>query len=279
MMNKFRGRDISVAEMLRAHRAFVPLNDHLMKDIMTAKERKKATASLLPASVVDREDEDRVNQELMQNLDAMFQQYDNPVVDPKEPWTPTQSSINISGLRDADKALGMSELQTTRETRREQLMRELAEIEAADRTALGNSAGQLDLGIKPVTRALRSPPPVLSMGTVQPRFQSDWAVIPPRDDSFHARHASGNFMKGPSGGEAREGGTGQIRVQTHQLVITNVERATQDNLLLMKKEIEKAIKLGHEFTLEDRAWIEPAARRAITDTLKRHHLVQSRMAE
>ena len=30
---KFRDKDISLAEMLRAHRAFDPHNDHLMKDV------------------------------------------------------------------------------------------------------------------------------------------------------------------------------------------------------------------------------------------------------
>ena len=40
VMEKFRDKNISVAEMLRAHRAFNPHNDHLMKDIMTAKESK-----------------------------------------------------------------------------------------------------------------------------------------------------------------------------------------------------------------------------------------------
>ena len=67
--------------MLNAHRAFNPHNDHLMKDIMTAKERQVVTAPVIPVQIKPRDDKDRASQEFSQNLDMMFQQYDNPVID------------------------------------------------------------------------------------------------------------------------------------------------------------------------------------------------------
>jgi len=78
-------------------------------------------------------------------------------------------------------------------------------------------------------------------------------MIPLKDDNFYALHASGNFAKSRLRDPSCKDGSGVVQVQTHQLVITTVERATQDTLLLMKKEIEKARKLGHPFTPLDRS--------------------------
>jgi hypothetical protein len=61
--------------------------------------------------------------------------------------------------------------------------------------------------------------------------------------------------------------------------MTTVERATYANLMKMKDEIEKNEKLGHSFTLLDRAyWLSGPAKRTINDRLKRSHLGQQQLA-
>ena len=86
-----------------------------------------------------------MSQELSQNLDAMFQRYDNPIVDPIDPWTPTPSSLDLSGLRVAEKELGLSELKSSKQRRREQLLRELAAIGDDDMSALGSSGNKPEI--------------------------------------------------------------------------------------------------------------------------------------
>jgi hypothetical protein len=161
---KFKGKSISVAEIFRAHQAFDPQHDHLMRDIMTTKERRLATVPLLPAQIITRDDKEHGRQEFSQNLDTMFQQYDNPVVDPVEPWTPTQSSLNLSALRVAENALALSELKSSKQKRREQLLRELEAISEDDMSALAVSRDSQVGKTKPITTSVRPPPQVLSMG-------------------------------------------------------------------------------------------------------------------
>ena len=71
-------------------------------------------------------------------------------------------------------------------------------------------------------------------------------------------------------------GGGVMKVLSQPLQMTTVERATYANLMKMKDEIEKNEKLGHSFTLLDRAyWLAGPAKRTINDRLKRSHLVNN----
>ena len=59
-----------------------------------------------------------------------------------------------------------------------------------------------------------------------------------------------------------------MKVLSQPLQMTTVERATYANLIKMKDDIEKNEKLGHSFTLLDRAyWLLGPAKRTINDRL------------
>ncbi len=62
--------------------------------------------------------------------------------------------------------------------------------------------------------------------------------------------------------------------------MTTVTRATYTTLMAMKDEFDRNIKLHHRISPRERsAWIVPAARRTINDTLKRVHLADTAEAK
>ena len=181
--------------------------------------------------------------------------------------------MNISALKSTENSLVLSDLKTPRQKQREELLRQLEALDAISSPPPEPQTTQEETKKSP-TIPYQAATRVLSMGHVPPQFGNIWsAPTQAGDKGFHAMHVSGNF--GDIGNRVDAGGRDVFQVQTHQLKMTTVTRATYTSLMAMKDEIDRNIKLNHQVTPKDRsAWIDPVARRTINDTLKRVHAAE-----
>jgi len=181
--------------------------------------------------------------------------------------------VNISALKSTENSLVLSDLKTPRQKQREELLRQLEALDAISSPPPEPQTTQEETKKSP-TIPYQAATRVLSMGHVPPQFGNIWsAPTQAGDKGFHAMHVSGNF--GDIGNRVDAGGRDVFQVQTHQLKMTTVTRATYTSLMAMKDEIDRNIKLNHQVTPKDRsAWIDPVARRTINDTLKRVHAAE-----
>jgi hypothetical protein len=117
-------KSVTKAEMLVAHRKFIPYYPELTLDLEATVEpidhsnrdyeRRYSESSGHGTSNEQSSDQN----DIQQDLDGQFMQYDNPVIERPPPLTPLMSDVNISGLQQRRTPLTINDLATSKVTKR-----------------------------------------------------------------------------------------------------------------------------------------------------------------
>ena len=117
-----------MADLLREHMQFKPYHEGLSVDLIG----KTQVSPKNPTQTTARREVQVTHENVYRSLDATFGKYDNSVVYPTTPMTPLLSTLNLSALNSGGAQLGLSELKSSKEQRREALLQQLAELDARE---------------------------------------------------------------------------------------------------------------------------------------------------